>query len=354
MKVLAINPGSTSTKVAGYENETCLWKQGIDHPSSEINAFASVKEQFKYRIAQVLKTLEEHGTRLEEFDAIVGRGGMLKPLIGGTYLVDLNLLNTLQDPPGGEHASNLGGIMAYHLGQRTHVPAYIVDPITVDEIEPVARLSGLPELPRLSQSHALNMKAIARKVASEMGKTYQDVNLIVAHLGGGISVAPHRKGRMIDVNNANNEGPYSVERSGTLPASQLVKLCYSGKYSEKEVLTKITKEGGLFAYLGTKDARVAVARMQTGDPVAKLILEGLCYQVAKEIGAMATVLAGEVDRIVLTGGLAYSEFITREIAGRVSFIAQVIVYPGEEEMVALAQGALRVLRGEEKALTYEL
>jgi len=354
MKVLAINPGSTSTKVAVYENETCLWKHGIDHPFGEINAFSRVGDQFEYRIALVLKTLAENETALEEFDAIVGRGGMLKPLVGGTYLVDDNLLHTLQDAPGGEHASNLGGIMAYHLGQRAHVPSYIVDPITVDEMEPVARLSGLPELPRLSQSHALNMKAVARKVAGEMGKTYENLNLIVAHLGGGISVAPHRKGKMIDVNNANSEGPYSVERSGTLPASQLVKLCYSGEYSEKAVLTKITKEGGMFAYLGTKDARVAEERMQTGDLIAKLILEGLCYQVAKEIGAMATVLAGKVDYIVLTGGLAYSEFITREIAGRVSFIAPVIVSPGEEEMAALAQGALRVLSGQEKALTYEV
>lgn len=353
LKVLAINPGSTSTKIADYENETCLWKQGIDHPSSEINVFSRVGDQYEYRIALVLKTLEEKGTSLEEFDAVVGRGGMLKPLVGGTYLVDDYLVNILQDAPGGEHASNLGGIMAYHLGQRIHVPAYIVDPVTVDEMDPVARLSGLPELPRLSQSHALNMKAVARKVAHQMGKAYQDVNLIVVHLGGGISVAPHCKGKMIDVNNANNEGPYSVERCGTLPVYQLVKLCYSGKYSEKEVLTKILKEGGMFAYLGTKDAREAEERILKGDLTAKLVLEGLCYQVAKEIGAMATVLAGEVDRIILTGGLAYSEFIVREIIQRVSFIAQVIVSPGEEEMTALALGALRVLRGEEKAMTYE-
>ncbi|HEY8909653.1 MAG TPA: butyrate kinase [Desulfosporosinus sp.] len=352
MKVLAINPGSTSTKVASYENETCLWKQGIDHPSSEMTAYARVGDQYEYRCALVLKTLEEHGTSLEEFDAIVGRGGLLKPLVGGTYLVDMDLVRTLQNAPFGEHASNLGGIMAYYLGRQIHVPSYIVDPVSVDEMEQVARLSGLPELPRLSQSHALNMKAIAREVAREMGNTYQDVNLIVVHLGGGISVSAHCKGRMIDVNNANNEGPYSVERCGSLPASQLVKLCYSGKYSEKEVLTRILKEGGMFAYLGTKDGRVAEKRMLEGDSVAKLVLEGLCYQVAKEIGAMATVLAGDVDRIVLTGGLAFSEFITCEIIRRVSFIAPVIVAAGEEEMSALAQGALRVLRGEEQALTY--
>lgn len=352
MKVLAINPGSTSTKIAVYENETSLWNYGIDHPASEINAFARVGDQYEYRITHILRWLEEKGMPLDVFDAIVGRGGMLKPLVGGTYLVDEYLVNILHNAPGGDHASNLGGIIAYHLGQRINVPVYIVDPVSVDEMEPVARLSGLPELSRLSQSHALNMKAVARKVARRMGKAYQEVNLIVAHLGGGISVAPHCKGRMIDVNNANNEGPYSIERCGTLPVYQLVKLCYSGKYTEKEVYTKIHKEGGMFAYLGTKDAREAEKRMDEGDQYAKLVLEGLCYQVAKEIGAMATVLVGEVDQIVLTGGLAHSEFIIREIIRRVSFISPVMVVPGEEEMEALALGALRVIQGEEKALAY--
>lgn len=354
MKVLAINPGSTSTKIAAYANETCLWNQVIEHSASEINAFACVGDQYKYRVGLVLKLLEEKGTPLECFDGIVGRGGLLNPLVGGTYLVDDDLVRILHNAPGGEHASNLGGIMAYHLGRSINVPVYIVDPVSVDEMEPVARLSGLPELPRLSQSHALNMKAVGRKVAGEMGTTYQELNLIIAHLGGGISVAPHCKGKMIDVNNANNEGPYSLERCGTLPAYHLVKLCFSGKYTEKEVLTKLHKEGGLYAYLGIKDGRVAEKRMNEGDLFAKLILEGLCYQVAKEIGAMATVLEGAVDHIVLTGGLAHSEYITQEITRRVSFIAPVRVIPGESEMEALALGALRVLYGQEKALTYEV
>ena len=354
MRVLAINPGSTSTKIAAYDSETCLWKQEIGHPFSEIKAFARVGDQYEYRIVHILKLLKERGTPLDSFNVIVGRGGLLKPLVGGTYVVDELLVKTLQNAPGGEHASNLGGIIAYHLGQRINVPVYIVDPVSVDEFEPVARLSGLAEISRLSQSHALNMKAVARKVARMMGKAYHEVNLIVAHLGGGISVAPHRKGKMIDVNDANNEGPYSIERSGTLPVSQLVKLCYSGKYTEQEMRSKILKEGGMFAYLGTKDAREAEKRMNEGDLYARLVLEGLCYQVAKEIGAMATVLAGEVDQIVLTGGLAYSEFITREIHRRVSFISPIIVVPGEEEMEALAFGALRVLHGEEKALTYKV
>lgn len=353
LKILAINPGSTSTKVAAYENEICLWKQGIEHPAGEIKGFACVGDQSTYRIAIILKMLEEKGMKLEEFDGIVGRGGLLNPLVGGTYLVDDELVRSLHNAPGGEHASNLGGIIAYHLGRSIKVPVYIVDPISVDEMEPLARLSGLPELPRLSLSHALNMKAVARKVAHRQGKNYQELNLIVAHLGGGISVAPHCKGKMIDVNNANSEGPFSSERCGTLPAYQLVKLCYSGKYSEKEVLTKIHKEGGLFAYLGTNDARVAEVLMNSGDLRAKLVLECLCYQIAKEIGAMATVLEGDVDQIVLTGGLAHSEFITREITRRVSFIAPVLVVPGEEEMEALALSALRVLKGDEKALTYK-
>jgi len=353
LKLLAINPGSTSTKIAVYENEVCLWKHGIDHPVSQIQTFDRVGDQYEYRIGHVLKLLEEKGTPLDSFNGVVGRGGLLEPLVGGTYLVDQYLHDILKNAPGGEHASNLGGIIAFHLGQKINVPVYIVDPVSVDEMEPVARLSGLPELPRLSQSHALNMKAVARKVAHKIGKAYHEVNLIVAHLGGGISVAPHRKGKMIDVNNANNEGPYSIERCGTLPAYQLVKLCYSGKYTEKEVLTKILKEGGIFAYLGTKDAREAEKLMDEGDLYAKIILEGMCYQVAKEIGAMATVLAGEVDHIVLTGGLAHSAFITEEIIRRVSFISSVMVVPGEEEMEALALGALRVLRGEEKALTYK-
>ncbi|MDQ7093495.1 butyrate kinase [Desulfosporosinus sp. PR] len=353
MRVLVINPGSTSTKVAAYENEACLWKEGIDHSADAIGQFARVGDQYDYRIASILNVLGIKHVTLESFDAIVGRGGLLNPLVGGTYLVDGDLVRTLQNAPGGEHASNLGGIIAYHLGQKIQVPAFIVDPVAVDELEPLARLSGLPELPRISQAHALNMKAVARKVARQLGRTYRDVTLIVAHLGSGISVAPHLKGRMIDVNNANNEGPFSVERCGTLPVYQLVKLCYSGKYSEEEMLAKILKEGGMFAYLQTKDARLVEKWMNEGNSKAKLVLEGLCYQVAKEIGAMATVLAGKVDRIVLTGGLAYSEFITREISRRVSFIAPVELVPGEEEMEALALGALRVLRGEEQALLYK-
>ncbi len=352
MKILAINPGSTSTKIAAYADETCLWNEVINHPAEDIKSFAHVGDQYEYRINTILSTLAAHDTALEEFSAIAGRGGLLKPVTGGTYRVDEHLVDELHHAPGGEHASNLGGIIAYHLARRIGRPAYIVDPVAVDELEPVARLSGLPELPRTSHCHALNMKAVARKVAKQLGKAYNQVNLVVAHLGGGISVAPHRRGRMIDVNNANNEGPFSVERTGTLPVYQLVKLCYSGRYSEQEMRNKVLREGGMYAYLATKDAREAEKRMYAGDKAAKLVLEALAYQVAKEIGAMAAVLAGDVERIVLTGGLAHSKFITQEIIRRVKFIAPVVVVPGEEEMESLALGVLRVLRQEEEALTY--
>ena len=352
MLILAINPGSTSTKIAVFQNDTCLWKQTLEHPAGEIRTFARITDQYPYRTEAILETLKGRGFRLEQFSAVVGRGGLLKPLTGGTYQVDEYLVNELHDAPGGDHASNLGGIMAYHLGKSVNIPAYIVDPVSVDEMEPQARLSGHPELPRISLSHALNMKAVARKVAAQLGKAYHEINLVVAHLGGGISVVPHRRGKMIDVNNANCEGPFSPERCGTLPSRLLVKLCFSGRYNEKEMMTLLNKEGGIYAYLGTKDVREAERRMAQGDDQARLVLEAMCYQVAKEIGAMSAALAGEVDRVVLTGGIAYSDFITGEIIKRVSFIAPVVVVPGEEEMESLAQGALRVLKKEEKTRTY--
>ncbi|AQS59234.1 butyrate kinase [Desulforamulus ferrireducens] len=352
MLILAINPGSTSTKVAVYHNEDCLWKEVINHPDQDIRNFAKITDQYPYRLATILSVLQQKGYQLEQFNAIVGRGGLLNPIPGGTYLVDEYLVNQSYNAPGGEHASNLGAILAYHLAKSVNIPSYIVDPVAVDEMAPVARLSGLPELPRRSRSHALNAKAVARKVARKLGKAYEDVNLIIAHLGGGISVTPHHRGRMIDVNDANCEGPFSPERSGTLPTADLIKLCYSGKYTEQEMLTKVLKEAGLYAYLGTKDVREIEKRMSEGDTEAKLALEAMCYQVAKEIGAMSTALFGIVDGIVLTGGLAHSSFITTEISRRVSFIAPVTVVPGEEEMEALALGALRVLRKVEEAKTY--
>jgi butyrate kinase len=238
-------------------------------------------------------------------------------------------------------------MLAGGLAQKLGIPAFIVDPVAVDELEPEARLSGLPDLPRISMSHALNSKAVARKVASEMGKRYEEVNLVVAHLGTGVSVSPHRRGQMIDVNNGQEEGPFSPDRCGGLPARSLVKLCYSGQYTEKQLLTRIMGSGGMFAYLGTRDIREAEKRAAEGDEKADLVLKAMAYQVAKEIGAMSAVLAGEVDRIVLTGGIAFSNRIVEDISSRVKFIAPIVLVPGEEELSALAAGALRVLRGEE-------
>lgn len=352
MQVLAINPGSISTKIAFFKNETCLWKKVIEHPLQELKGFSRIGEQYPFRMEQIVQVLDDYGVSLNSLDAIVGRGGLLKPLPGGTYQVDVSLVEALHQLPV-EHASNLGGILAYHLAERVDIPAFIVDPVSVDEMEPLARLSGHPELPRISLSHALNMKSVAHKVARKMGKTYQEMNFVVVHLGSGISVAPHRLGRMIDVNNANEEGPFSPERCGTVPATLLVKLCFSGKYTEKEMVTLLNREGGFYAYLGTKDAREVESRMNSGDEEARLVLNALCYQVAKEIGAMATVLEGNVDRIILTGGLAYSKYITNEISRRVDFIAPIEVVPGEEEMESLVLGALRVLRNEEIPQVYQ-
>ncbi|MEG6522303.1 butyrate kinase [Desulfotomaculum sp. 1211_IL3151] len=352
MKILAINPGSTSTKVALFENEICLWKQVIEHADKELSSFKKIGDQYQYRLKAIMHTLQEKGCTIEKLSAIVGRGGLLKPLLGGTYLIDQFLVEESYYAPGGEHAANLGAILAYYLAVPHNIPAYIVNPVTVDEMDPLARFSGLPELPRSSQSHALNIKAVAHKVAATLGKAYGDTNLVVVHLGSGISVTAHHRGKMIDVNNANNEGPFSAERCGTLPSAKLIKLCYSGKYTEEQMLALLLKKGGLYAYLGIKDVREVEKHANQGDEQAKLSLNAMCYQIAKEIGAMSTTLAGNVDRIILTGGMAHSKFITEEIIRRVSFIAPVVVVPGEEEMEALALGALRVLRQEDPALRY--
>lgn len=350
-RILAINPGSTSTKIALFEDETCLWKKVIEHPEEELSEFIRINEQYPYRKMKIIETLKQYGLTLDSLDAVVGRGGILAPLQSGTFRVDEYMMHSLRKATA-EHASNLGGILAYSLAEKTRIPAFIVNPVTVDEMEPIARLSGHPELPRFSLSHALNMKAVALKAADKLGKSYQELDLIIAHLGTGISVAPHRKGRMIDVNNANNEGPFAPERCGTVPAISLAKLCFSGKYSQDEIITLLNREGGLYAYLGTKDVREIEQRISSGDVYARLVLDALCYQVAKEIGAMATVLTGHVDQIVITGGLAYSSYVTQEIIRRVRFIAPIEIFPGEEEMEALALGALRVLTGEETVQIY--
>ncbi|ACB86254.1 butyrate kinase [Natranaerobius thermophilus] len=352
MKILVINPGSTSTKIALYENETATTEKTVRHSADELAEYQDVADQDEYRLKHIKETLEEINVELEELDAVVARGGLLRPIPGGTYKVTETMINDLKQAKYGEHASNLGAIMADILSKELDIPAYIVDPVAVDEFEDIARYSGLPELERLSQSHALNMKAVARKVAREMDRSYEDLKLIVAHLGSGISVAPHYKGQMIDVNNANNEGPFATERTGTLPVYQLIQLCYSGKYTEKEMVERVLKKGGVYAYMGTKDIQEVEEKAKSGDEQADMVLKAMTYQIAKEIGAMATVLNGELDAIVITGGMANSQYIVDQIKERVSFLGPVKVEAGEEELEALALGALRVLNGEETAKIY--
>ncbi|MFZ5944587.1 MAG: butyrate kinase [Bacillota bacterium] len=351
-RILVINPGATSTKFAVFENEKQLFKKTVEHSSEDLKEFSTVVDQYQYRLNLILKTLEEENIQLNTLSAVVGRGGLLKPLTGGTYQVNEQMVSDLKKAERGEHASNLGAVMAKNLADTLKIPSYIVDPVSVDEMESVARVSGLPELERVSLSHALNMKAVARKVAKEMGAKYEDCNFVVAHLGTGVSVTPHNKGRMVDVNNAKEEGPFSADRCGGLPAGLLTKLCYSGKYTYQEMKEKLSSKGGMFAYLGTTDLRIAEKNAAEGDGKANLILDALAYQVAKEIGAMAAVLEGKVDRIILTGGMAHSQRIVGDISRRVKFIAPIVLVPGEEELEALALGALRVLTGEETAKEY--
>lgn len=351
-RVLVINPGATSTKFAVYAGETIVLKKTIEHSMADISGFAKLIDQYDYRLKMILEELAAAPVELSTLQAIVARGGILKPLNGGTYRITQEMVNDLKEAKWGEHASNLGAVMAYGLGGVLKIPSYIVDPVSVDEMEPVARISGLPDLPRTSMLHALNTKAVARKVASQFGRAYEDMNLIVAHLGTGISVTPHRKGRMIDVNNAKEEGPLSPDRCGGLPVGQLLRLAFSGKYSFEELKEILNYKGGMYAYLGTADIREAFAMADKGNCQAKLVLEAISYQVAKEIGGMAAVLSGNVECIILTGGIAYSERIVDAIKSRVQFIAPVVVVPGEAEVEALALGALRVLREHEEAQVY--
>jgi butyrate kinase len=352
-RILAINPGATSTKMAVFEDNKLLFKKSVEHAGQDLKHFAKVFDQYQYRLDLILQALAEAGIPLDSLSAVVGRGGLLKPLIGGTYSINQQMVDDLKAAEQGEHAANLGAVLAFNLARQLELPAFIVDPVSVDEMEPVARISGLPDLERVSLVHSLNMKAVAHKVAQDMGRKYEDVNFIVAHLGTGVSVAPHHKGRMIDVINPKDEGAFSPDRCGGLPASQLIKLCFSGKYSQKELMEKTLGSGGMYGYLGTKDIREAEEMADSGNEKAAIVLEALAYQVAKEIGAMATVLTGDVDRIVLTGGIAYSAKIVKAISAKVKFIAPVVVVPGEEELESLAAGALRVLRGEEQAKVYQ-
>jgi len=352
MKILVINPGSTSTKVAIFEDENQVDLKVLRHSPEELSKFKTLWEQFDFRLKIILEFLNENGLRPTDFSAVVGIGGLLRPVKGGTYLVNEKMLEDARNNFQGEHPSNLGCALAYEIAKIGNVEAFTVDPVSVDEFEPLARYSGHPLIQRRSLSHALNIHATARLASEKIGKRYEEANFVVAHLGGGISVCPVKGGKIIDANDASSDGPFSPERTGGLPLQPFITLCFSGKYTEQEMRKLVMGKGGLVAYLGTNDASEIERRIKEGDAYAREVYEAMAYQIAKEIGAMATVLKGDVDAVVLTGGLANSKMLVDWITERVSFIAPVLVFPGEDEMRALAMGALRVLRGEEKAKEY--
>lgn len=350
---LIINPGSTSTKLGVFEDETLLFEETLRHSTEEIAKYASIVDQKDFRKKIILDFLTSKSFDMKTLDMVVGRGGMLKPIPGGTYEVTEELLNDLKIGKQGQHASNLGGILAKEIADEVGVPSYIVDPVVVDELMPISRYSGIPELPRTSVFHALNQKAVAKRYAKETGKPYESLNLIVVHMGGGVSVGAHEKGKVVDVFNAlDGDGAFSPERAGAVPTGALIKLCFSGKYSEKEIYKMAVGNGGFNAYLGTNDMRDVAKMIEDGDEHANEVREAFIMQVAKDIGSMACVLKGKVDQIIVTGGIAYGKELVDKIKERAGFIAPFTVYPGEDELLALAQGGLRVLNGEEKAMQY--
>lgn len=355
IRILAINPGSTSTKIAVYHNEDPVFVKNIKHSREEIDQYNSIADQLEFRKKLIITELNAAEVSDDLVRAVVGRGGLVKPIESGVYEVNDAMRHDLNNSPLGEHASNLGGLIAEQIAKSLpNARAFITDPVVVDEMEELARISGHPKFERISIFHALNQKAVAHQHAKQTLTTYEDLNLIVAHLGGGISVGAHKRGRVVDVNQGlDGEGPFSPERSGHLPMGALIKLCFSGDYTLKEVKKMVTGQGGLVAYLGTNDAYEVEQRMKAGDKKAELIYSAMAYQVSKEIGAMAAVLEGEVDGILITGGIAHDRWFISEIVKRVERFGPVHIYPGEDEMKALATNALRVLRGEMELKIYK-
>lgn len=345
--ILAVNPGSTSTKFALFEETIRIFEKNLPHSYEEINGFSRITDQLEFRKELILKELRERNTDFSSIHAIVGRGGLVRPIESGIYLVNDKMISDLNKGLLGQHASNLGGLIANALALvMPNAKAYIVDPVVVDELQAVARISGHPQIRRISIFHALNQKAVARMYALSEGRQYEEMNLIVAHMGGGISVGAHRKGRVVDVNNAlNGDGPFSPERSGGLPAAQLAELCFSGLYTREEIMTMISGKGGMVAYLGTNNFMEVCKRAEEGDPEALLIRDAAAYQIAKEIGSAAVVLEGKTDAIILTGGMAYQSGHIARIKAMVRFIAKIVVYPGEDELKSLAFNGLLALEG---------
>ena len=352
-KLLIINPGSTSTKIGVFEDEKELFEETLRHTNEELKQYDTIFDQFQFRKDVILNVLKEKNFDIKTLSAVVGRGGMLKPIEGGTYAVNDAMLEDLKVGVQGPHASNLVGILAKSIADEVGVPSYIVDPVVTDELADVARMSGTPDIPRVSKFHALNQKAVAKRYGKESGKGYENLNLVVVHMGGGVSVGAHNHGKVVDVNNAlDGDGPFSPERAGSVPAGDLIKLCFSGKYSEAEVYSKIVGKGGFVAYLNTNDVKGTIDKMEEGDKACTEVYNAFVYQIAKAVGEMSAALSGKVDQIILTGGVAYSPVLVPDLKSRIDWIAPVTVYPGEDELLALAQGAIRVLNGEEEAKVY--
>ena len=353
-QIIVINPGSTSTKFAVYEDEQALFVVNLRHTEEEMARFRgkSILEQKDFRLALIEHELHQRGIPAQSFAAAVGRGGLLRPVSSGTYRVNEEMLEELRRAERGEHASNLGAFLAQSIAERGGIPAFIVDPVSVDEWPEKSRLSGSALLERQCLSHALNTKAVAKRFAHEKGRRYEDLHLIVAHIGSGISISAHEHGRMVDVTNSREEGAFSTERSGTVPCMKLTELCFSGKYSAKEVETALFREGGLYSYLGTKDLEEVERRIAAGDSRAATVFDAMVYQIAKEVGAMSAALRGRVDAILVTGGMAKSKKLIANLRSHIYWIAPLHVYAGEDELQALAEGALRVLRGEETGQEY--
>lgn len=353
VKSLIINPGSTSTKIGVFEDETLLFEETLRHSTEEISKYATIFDQKDFRKNIIIDLLKSKEFDVKSLGMVVGRGGMLKPIPGGTYACTDALVKDLEVGVSGQHASNLGGILAREIADEIGVPSFIVDPVVVDELMPIARYSGVPELPRVSIFHALNQKAVAKRYAKETGKKYEDLNLIVVHMGGGVSVGPHKNGKVIDIFNAlDGDGAFSPERSGAVPVGALVKMCFSGEYTQAEVYKKLVGNGGFNAYVGTNDMRDVETMVNEGNEKAAEVRDAFILQMSKNIGAMATVLEGKVDQIIVTGGIAYDKYVVAKLKERCEWIAPFTVYPGEDELLALVQGGLRVLNGEEEAKNY--
>lgn len=355
-RVLAINPGSTSTKISVFDDDVSVFIETLRHKDSEIAKFEGIIEQFEFRKELVIRALAEHNIKLTSLEAVVGRGGLVKSLSSGTYKINDKMKNDLSNPKlwGRIHASNLGAFIADSISKEVNIPAYIVDPVTVDEFEEIARISGCPQIERKSLLHALNLRYCGYSIAEKMGKEFIKTNQIGVHLGGGISVAAIKQGKLVDVNNAVlGMGPFSPQRAGALPIGDLLGMAFSGKYSHQQMKKMFTKTGGLIAYLGTDNGGKIIKMIQAGDKKAKLVFDAMLYQISKEVGACATVLEGKVDAIFLTGGLVYNDYVIEHLKRRISFIADVHAIPGEKEMEALTQGVVRVLKGLERSKKYK-